>query len=399
MSLLLQKLTGRKVAIVGNGNVKVDYSAEIDSADVVVRFNHFYNYDSGLVGKRVDIVLQTITPMYYNAKNRHDEIVRELKPHVFLVKNHFTYDSKLHDVYGSDVRVDFSTRFFDPYPIFTTGTTALKYLADHLTNAEVKCYGFQDDEDWKRYLQTDAKNFGVHPTERQVMLDSIKTLEALKITTPAKSIPRHIIVPVKRNSLGAPGKNRILLDKCLAEITQLDIPITVVGDDTELLNVAYIKYCDKGVTILALPAIGAYDDVTQTLNNWRIATGYEGDVAIVQCTSPRLKKEWVLEGFDNLQFAPVSATATPLSFKPTAVFAKAGGVYLPAYDRLPPASVARQLLPESVRVTGAVVTFHTDALDLPSFWSAGVMRPILVSDDDALDIDTTKDLEKVKEEL
>jgi hypothetical protein len=36
-------------------------SKEIDSHDIVIRLNHFYNYDSGLVGKKVDMLFVTPT--------------------------------------------------------------------------------------------------------------------------------------------------------------------------------------------------------------------------------------------------------------------------------------------------------------------------------------------------
>lgn len=396
MNLLLQKLQGRKVAIVGNGNVSEDYSSEIDAADVVVRFNHFYNYDSGKVGRRVDIVLQTITPMYFDAKNRHDDIVRAQRPHVFLVKNHFTYDTNLHKVYGDAVRVENTTRFFDAYAPYTTGTTALAYLADKLTNAEVRCYGFQDEADWRRYLATDAKNFGVRPDERGVMLDSIKRLESLKITDAYKGIDRCIVVPVKQNSTGAPGKNRALLSRCLEELKACKIPITVVGDDTELLSTAHGVY---GVDVCPLPSIGSFVDVTETLRQWRVRSGYVGDVALVQCTSPKLKSGWVSGAIDGLKYAPIVATAARLTFKPTAVYVRAGGVFVRACTHLPAASVARQLLPESVRITGAVEAFHTDALDFTSFWDAGIMAPLIVSEEEASDVDTVKDLEKAVQEI
>jgi len=69
MNRLLQMLNGKRIAIVGNSAVGRNYSNEIDSADVVIRFNHFYNYDSGLVGRRVDIVLQTVAQAWYDAVN------------------------------------------------------------------------------------------------------------------------------------------------------------------------------------------------------------------------------------------------------------------------------------------------------------------------------------------
>ncbi len=391
MNYLLSKLSGHKVAIVGNGNVKEDLSKEIDSADVVVRFNHFYNYDSGLVGKRVDIVMQTITPMYFEAKNRHDDIVRAQLPTVFLVKNHFTYDTKIHEVYGNQVRVENTTRLFEAYAPFTTGTTVLAYLSEKLENAEVRCYGFQDEADWNRYLETDAKNYHVQPFEREVMLKSIERLESLKITEPPLEAPRMVVIPVKRNSIGVPGKNRLLLGRCLDEVKKAGYPITVVGDDDELLHKAHSEH---GVGIMPIPSIGAFSDVTDSLREWKVRSGYCGDVAVVQCTSPRLNHEWIGKTFEGLKHAPVCATAARLTFKPSAIFLREGNVFVKACQTLPPASVARQKLPETVRITGAVVTVHTDAFDFPSLYDAGVMNPVVVSEEESIDIDNRSDLVK-----
>lgn len=97
MNRLVQKLNGRKVAIVGNGNVREDCSVEIDSADVVVRFNHFYNYDSGKVGKRVDIVMQTITPVWERSEGKHIDILDRYRPEVFLVRSDFQYTTDIHN--------------------------------------------------------------------------------------------------------------------------------------------------------------------------------------------------------------------------------------------------------------------------------------------------------------
>lgn len=391
MNYLLSLLEGRRVAIVGNGNVKEDLSKEVDSADVVVRFNHFYNYDSGRVGRRVDVVMQTITPMYFEAKDRHDDVVRAQRPVVFLVKNHFTYDTRIHVVYGSDVRVENATRLFGAYGPFTTGTTVLAYLSEKLENAEVRCYGFQDEEDWNRYLKTDAKGYNVQPFEREVMMKSIGILESLKITEPPKETRRAVVVPVKRNSTGVPGKNRLLLDRCLAEAKRAGFPISVIGDDDELLHKAHAEH---GVDITPLPSIDAFADVTDSLREWRARSGFFGEVALVQCTSPRMRHEWISEAFKGLEFAPVAATATRLGFKASAIYVKEGNVFVRACQTLPPTSVARQRLPETVRVNGAVVAVHTDAFDFPSIFDAGVLRPVLVSEEDSLDVDVREDLVK-----
>jgi hypothetical protein len=57
----IKLVKGKRIAIVGNGDVDKDYSEEIDKADVVIRFNNFYNYQSNKVGKRVDALVLTGT--------------------------------------------------------------------------------------------------------------------------------------------------------------------------------------------------------------------------------------------------------------------------------------------------------------------------------------------------
>lgn len=52
-------LEGKDVVIVGNKEEEEDKSEEIDSGDVVIRINNFYNYGSGKVGKRVDALILT----------------------------------------------------------------------------------------------------------------------------------------------------------------------------------------------------------------------------------------------------------------------------------------------------------------------------------------------------
>ena len=401
MNRLLQLLDGRRVAIVGNAPEHEDRSAEIESAEVVVRFNHFYNYDSGNVGKRVDILLQTFTSTWQDAATAgkaHVDVVRAQRPAIFVVKHPNYYLSSVHAMYGKALRIDNLARLFEPWWRFTTGTAALCYLAQSLVNAEVKVYGFAQkrEADWDAYIAGDGHWYqSVAEEERAAQKAAIEKLESLKIVRPAEgsapnAIPRAIVIPVKANSEGAPGKNRALLGLCIDKLKPLGYPIHVVGDDYDLLN----KVQNDCITT-ALPAIDAYADVTESLRNWQVKTGFCGDVALVQCTSPRLKAEWVDECFNAMGQATIAATATELGFKPTAIYREENNVFVPASQALPAASVARQRLPKCVRITGAVEAFHTDALALESFWSAGVMEPVMIPAEDALDVDTAAQLEEV----
>lgn len=395
MNRLLQILEGRTISIVGNGNVRTNVSSEIDAADVVVRFNNFYNYDSHNVGRRVDLVMQTITDRWFNTLEKHIDVIRTQRPEIFIVKRPDTYNTKVHDVYGDGIRVNkMLAREFAPWYRFTTGTCVLAYLAQNLKNASVRCYGFQDDDDWERYITSDARQYaGGKKDERQVMMESIKKLESLSITKPHVEIPRVIVVPIKRNSEGAQGKNKILIRPCINEILLCKYPIYIVGDDCELLRELKSEYGDLINTHLTHP-IQRNADVTETLRLWSLESGYCGDVALVQCTSPHLRHEWVHKCFDSLSRSPISATACDVGFKPTALFTLEGNVFVPYSSTMPPASVARQKLPLTIRITGAVEAFHTDCLAFPSFFMAGTLEPVMISKTEALDVDTKEDLQK-----
>lgn len=391
MNRLMQKLNGKTVAIVGNGFVREDVSAEIDAADVVVRFNHFYNYDTNKVGKRVDVVMQTITPVWEKAPNKHLDVLDKYRPEVFLVRADYPYTTAIHKFYGNAIRVNDCTRWFEFEKRFTTGTTVLAFLARSLKNCKVRCYGFQDEADWQRYSTTDARAFN-HPEERKTMLESIKILEALTITNPEERLdflPQTIVIPVKATSIGCPNKNAALINRCIETALKTKLPITVVGDDYDLMHEVSAKY---NIGTCALPTIPPHQDITDTLRDWRVKTGYCGDVCLVQCTSPFLKEEWITECFKHSIHSPICATATKIKFKPTAMYNFDSGVFIRTAANLPASSVARQLLPLTVRITGAVECFHTDALDHKSFFDDGVLFPIMVSEEESLDVDSYEDL-------
>ena len=180
---------------------------------------------------------------------------------------------------------------------------------------------------------------------------------------------------------------------CLEKLQGLGpgIQVFATGDDLELLHDV------KDLCIpVPLPAIGATDDVTRSLRRWQVETGFCGDVALVQCTSPKLKAEWIAECFEALSRAPVAATCVELGFKPTAIFREENGVFVPNSQALPPATVARQLLPRAVRITGAVEAFHTDALARESLFEHGTLEPVMVDEADSLDVD---DVEQLKEAM
>lgn len=400
MNRLLRKIDGKRVALVGNGPEAEDHSAEIDSADVVIRFNHFYNYDSGKVGKRVDIVLQTFTGAWAKTENKHIDAIKANGAEIFIVKKPQQMRSELYKFLGADTPVRDLSRLFAPYAMLTTGGASLCYLADAAKNSEFKVYGFPYGDSWKDYLAKDAAHYrGVETVERLATASAISRLREARIVRPSEGSgqPRAIVVPVKRVSQGAPGKNRALIRPLLGKIIPLGIPVFVVGDDAELFVELNREF--PSVEYRETPEIAPLDDVTKTLLAWRDAENFSGEVALVQCTSPRLKPEWITRCLDALKHGVLAATAVELGFKPNAIFTEEeGGAYFVANQRLGFPSRPRQQLPRAIRVTGAVEAFDSDDLDLSSLWAGGPVTPIIVDEEDALDVDRPCDLDEWKKE-
>ena len=81
-----------------------------------------------------------------------------------------------------------------------------------------------------------------------------------------------------------------------------------------------------------------------------------------------------------------------MNFKVNGIYTAENGIYRQLVPIFGPASVPRQKLPRAVHLTSAAYAFHTDALDWASFYQAGTLRPVIVEERDALDVDTPADL-------
>lgn len=388
MNRLLFKLIGKKISIIGNGPVNQDYSNIIDSSDIVIRFNHFYRYDENLTGKRVDIVCQTFSKTWYKTENKHEDIIRKYNAEVFMIKRPHNYSTEVHKYYGNDIKVSDTTRYFAKYDKYTTGGAFLIWLSHNLTNAKVSIYGF-DPSTWNHYIDTDANQYKhVANIERKQVDIAIAKLQKLTITnTNNIQYQTRIVIPIKQYSQDANNKNKYLLPHCIEVCKQTNIPITVLTDDCSILNQYDIDY-------YLVPEIEQLSDVTNTLRLWRDKTNYFGDIILVQCTSPYLQKQWILDCLEKLSVAPITATATRITYKPNAIFLEShNNTWKHAIPQLGPPSVPRQKLPRAMRITGAVEAFHSDNLDLESLWLGGRVELIEIPEEYSLDIDTEKQLQ------
>lgn len=395
MTELLEIIDGRTVAVVGNGEVERDCSAEVDACDIVIRFNHFYNYDSGKTGRRVDVVIQTFTSVWASAKERHADVIRAQHARIFCAKKPWQYcPAQVAELIGPDVCVSDWSKELEPYAKFTTGTAFLAWLASRPRNAVFKVFGFPRGEAADRYYAGDAKSYQPLKDEELALQErSIAMLERQTVTRPRMERPPAVVIPVKACSEGAPGKNDVLLGPCIEKLKPLGYPIHLVGDAERLMG----RFAGPGVETFLTPA--PTGEVTDDLRVWRDHTGYHGEVVLVQCTSPGLRAEWIGQVLEARRHAPVAATCVKVAFKVNGMYAEENGVWTQLVPNFGPPSVPRQKLPSVIHLSGAVWAFHSDALDRPSFYQAGPLRPVIVSEADSLDVDTPEQLADARRAL
>jgi hypothetical protein len=149
---------GKNIAVVSNADLDKDYSAEIDSADIVIRFNNFYNYQSGKAGTKVDaLVISKVCAFMRQAPNgtsTQDMIIANKKPAIFVLSEAENQNfSKLHPRYdGCEINM-LGNKAVDMR--YTTGTIVLKMLSE-MEDVNVKYYGFEDNNKWQNYINSYA---------------------------------------------------------------------------------------------------------------------------------------------------------------------------------------------------------------------------------------------------
>lgn len=151
-----KSIKGKKVAIVGNAEVNEDCSEEIDSADFVIRFNNFYNYQSEKVGKKIDGLVLTGTSACHDklpdGLSDQKEIIQKYLPKLFLLSEIPNQKiTRIHQRYkGCELHMLGNPSWMLP---LTSGTIALAMLADY-DDVKVNCYGFSDGDAWEEYNKT-----------------------------------------------------------------------------------------------------------------------------------------------------------------------------------------------------------------------------------------------------
>lgn len=147
---------------------------------MVIRFNNFYNYDSGMVGKKVDALVLTGTSACFDklpgGMSDHKEIIQTYHPKLFLlseVQNQRI--TKVHPRFnGCEIKMLCNPSWLLP---LTTGTIVLKILADY-DDVQVNVYGFSSGDEWNAYNETYNKvhRMTCHLDEDKLRIESLQKL-------------------------------------------------------------------------------------------------------------------------------------------------------------------------------------------------------------------------------
>ena len=391
-----QMIQGKRVAIVGNLTPSKDLSEEIDNHDIVIRINHFYNYDSDLVGKKVDMLFVTPTETWkkMHRRVRHEDVIHEQKPTVFAVKHSQRIDNIIRENHFKGCKIyKFEQDMLQNSQIYTTGTASLKILSN-CENFTCDCYCFSFDDDWKNYIDTDAKHYrGRMDAEEELRRELIEKLSMKHFL----SNEIHPVITVRKGS-SLKDKNirpwkdgKCLLELCIEKVKKVFGSVTVLADDEHYCELAK----QWGATVPYLDEkVDGFEDVTVRLRRWKDKCNINGRIILFQCTSPNISIESiekVKEMSENADYEEVICSTVPYNdVKYSALmFMNSDDKYMKqAVYNCPQISKPRQILKQLYHYNGAFTSFATTQLDKDSLFDEGKLLPCFISEEEGLDIDT-----------
>jgi CMP-N,N'-diacetyllegionaminic acid synthase len=398
-------INGKTVAVVGNSPVDKDYSEEIDAHDIVIRFNHFYNYDSCLVGKKVNVIFATPTGPWamMSPEERHWDIIQEQKPDVFILKHEKRVDNTIiNNHYRGCKIMGFTEDFVEDEGKYTTGTCGLKILTK-CYNFSCDVYGFSSDEDWKHYIDTDASHYSKTYIAEAIKREYyIKKLNDKKIFQNDTIKPEvHPVITVRAGSSVKDKNIREYHGKPLLQIA-IEKALNVFGKVTVLVDSQ--KYADLAtkwggtVPYIDKPVSGD-ENVAIRLRRWRDMCNIEGRIILMSATSPNTSEDTIrkaVEMSEGKSYREVVGTTKVYDeVKHSALMYQLDNGYMvQALKAVPDISVPRQHLLPLYLYNGAVTTFMHTQLDYDKLFTYTFFIPLMIPKEEGLDIDRDEDFTK-----
>lgn len=398
-------INGKTVALVGNAPVEEDLSKEIDSHDVVIRLNHFYNYDSDKVGKKVNAIFATPTPFWVELgpEERHWNIIQEQKPLIFILKHEQRISPTIiQDHYKGCKIYGFSPDYIKEEGIYTTGTCALNVLSQCI-NFKCDVYGFSFEKDWKSYICSSALHYSkTFKEEEQKRYEYLKLIKDKNIFLKADEEPEFYPVITVRSGSSLYDKNlreykgEPLLKRAIRKALNVFGRITVLADDERYCNLAKewgadVPYVDKKVDDL--------ENVAIRLRRWRDSENIRGRIILIQCTSPNISEKSLRniigESAGKSYRDIVGSVSIFNDVKYSALmFRNKNGYLEQAVRGVPDISVPRQELQAMYYYNGAITSFMSSQLDYDELFKYSYFYPLMIDESESLDIDNESDFQK-----
>ena len=397
-----KKIQGKSVAIVGNLTPTSDLSKEIDAHDIVIRLNHFYNYDSGLVGKKVDMLFVTPTMNWkkMSPKERHQDVIQRLKPEIFAVKHYQRIDDTVRDNHFKGCKIyKFQQNLLKNSQIYTTGTAALQILSN-CANFTCDYYCFSFDDAWKHYIETEARHYS-HQMKSEDELRK-EYVEILSKKTLLDDTIHPVICVRKGSSLKDKNirkykNNKSLLQICIEKALKVFGQVTVLADDEKYCELA-TKY---GATVPYLDQkVDDLEDVTVRLRRWRDKCNIKGRIILIQCTSPDVTVESierVKEMSKSVTYREVIVSTVrynDVKYSALLFFDDDNKYVKQILPNCHQISKPRQVLRPLYHYNGAFVSFSSSQLDKDSLFDDAHLVPCMLDESEGLDIDTAKQFNK-----
>jgi CMP-N-acetylneuraminic acid synthetase len=398
-------INGKTVAIVGNQTITENLSDEIDAHDIVIRLNHFYNYDSGNVGKKVSAIFATPTPFWaeMGPEERHQDIIQEQKPLVFILKHEQRINEKIISNHYKGCKIyGFTPDYIKNEGIYTTGTCALNVLSQCI-NFQCDVYGFSFEKDWKSYISSSALHyFKTYKEEEPKRLEYIEEIKKKKIFLPAGQIPEfHPVIPVRKGS-SLKDKNireykgKPLLQHAIEKALKVFGKVTVLSDNEEYAKLARqwgaeVPYIDERVDDL--------ENIVVRLKRWRDIENINGRIILIQCTSPNITEESLYkiieESKDKTYRDVIGSVSLFNDIKYSALMFKSEkGFLVQAISGAPDISVPRQSLKPLYYYNGGITSFFHTQLDYDVLFKYSYFYPLMIDETESLDIDNENDFKK-----
>ena len=398
-------INGKTVALVGNGPVTEDLSEEIDSHDVVIRINHFYNYDSGNVGKKVDVIFATPTPIWANMPPdaRHWDVIQKQQPTVFILKHEQRVNNEIINNHYKGCKIyGFTPDYIKGEGIYTTGTCALNVLSQCI-NFKCDVYGFSFKQDWKYYIYSNAMHYSKTADEEETKrLEYLNIVKSRDIFLPYGQEPRIYPVITVRKGSSLKDKNireyngepllKIAIDKALRAYGK----VTVLADCEEYAELArswgaMVPYIDE--------AVDGMENVVVRLRRWRDRCNINGRIILIQCTSPNISEESLRKCLEMSRGKTyrdiIGSTVAFDDVKYSALmFMNDKGFMEQAVKGVPDISVPRQKLRPLYHYNGAITSFMHSQLDYDELFKYSYFIPLMIDKSEGLDIDNEKDFQR-----